>query len=131
MKKSIGIAAPLGALCLAVMPIAPAYAANWVYVTTNDIGIDYYYDSDTIQRSGNQVTFWQKADYSRVKARKERESKDRYRYDCAMRTRTLLQATNYYPDGNNETYTYNTYEQKEKAVIPDTTGEVMLEAVCR
>lgn len=56
MKKSIGTSTLLGAACLAVMPMAPAYAANWVYVTTSDHGSDYYYDSDTIQRSGNQVT---------------------------------------------------------------------------
>jgi hypothetical protein len=114
-----------------LMAAAPALAANWVYVTTNDVGSDYYYDSDTIQRSGNQVTFWQKTDHSRDKTVKERESIDRYRFDCAMRTRTLLQVTNYYPDGNNESYTFSTYEQKENAVIPDTAGESMLEAVCR
>jgi hypothetical protein len=111
--------------------MAPAYAANWVYVTTSDRGSDYYYDSDTIQRSGNKVTYWEKVDHSRDKTVKRRESKDRYLCDCAMRTRTLLQATSYYPDGTNEAFSYNTYEQKEHAVIPDTVGESMLEAVCR
>lgn len=36
MKKSIGTSAFLGAMCIAVTPIAPAYAANWVYVTENE-----------------------------------------------------------------------------------------------
>ena len=97
MKKSAGTSTLLGVICCALMPMAPVYAANWVYVDTNTRGTNVYYDSDTIQRSGNQVTFWQKDDYSRNKTRKERESKSRYRYDCAMRTRVLLQLTNYCP----------------------------------
>ena len=131
MKKSIGTSTFLGAMCLALMPIAPAYAANWVYVTTNDAGTDSYYDSDTIQRSGNQVTAWIKGDHSGDKTVKWRGSKFKVRFDCAMRTRALLQATIYYPDGKNETVTWNTYEQEERAVTPDTAGEVEFEAVCQ
>lgn len=131
MKKSNGTATLLGVVCLALMPIAPAYAANWVYVTTSDVGSNYYYDSDTIQRFGNQVTYWEMVDHSRDKTVKARESKDRYRCDCAERTRTLLQATSYYRNGTSETFTWDAYEQTEAAVIPGSVGEAMLEAVCR
>jgi hypothetical protein len=130
MKKSLGTSTLLGALCLAVMPIAPAYAANWVYLATNRNGTVFYYDSDTIRRSGNQVTVWEKADHSRNKTVKQREEKSRWRYDCAERTRALLQLTNYYPDGKLETFIWDAYEQKETAVTPDTVGEDILEAVC-
>ena len=54
MKKSIGVATLVGVICLALTPIAPAYAANWVYVAKNTNGAVFYYDSDTIRRSGNQ-----------------------------------------------------------------------------
>jgi hypothetical protein len=131
MKKSIGTTALLGVVCFALTPIAPAYAANWVYVTTglnNDV---YYYDSDTIRRSGNQVTFWQKADFSRDKTAKERETKARYRYGCAERTLTLLQFTNYYPNGTMDTVILKPYEQEELAIPPGTVAESMLEAVCQ
>jgi hypothetical protein len=131
MKKRIGTATVFSAACLALMPMAPAYAANWVYVATNINGAAYYYDSNTIRRSGNQVTVWEKADYSRDKTVKMREEKSRWRYDCAERTRTLLQLTNYYPNGKLETFTWNTYEQEQTAVTPDTLGEKILEAVCR
>jgi len=127
-KRSVTL---LSASCLALTPVAPVYAANWVYVDTNSLGTEFYYDSDTIQRFGNQVTFWQKDDYSRNKARKERGSKSRYRYDCAMRTRVLLQLTNYYPDGKNKTFTWSTYEQEVEEITPDTVGEAILEAVCQ
>ncbi len=131
MQKSIGTSTFLGVVCLALMPLEPVHAANWVYVGSNTADSHYYYDSDTIQRSGNQVVVWHKADHSQDKTVKERESKARYRYDCAMRSRVLLQVTNYYPDGNVETFTWETYEQKVQYITPDTMGESMLEAVCR
>ena len=131
MKKSLGTSTLLGALCLAVMPIAPAYAANWVYLATNRNGTVFYYDSDTIRRSGNQVTVWINTDYSRDKNVRARQIKERIRYDCAERTHTLLQGTNYYPDGKIETFTFNKYEQEERAITPDSLNDAIIEAVCR
>lgn len=130
MKKSIGTAALVGVICLAVTPMAPVSAANWVYVT-NSRGAYFYYDSATIQRSGNRVVAWEKADYSRNKSVRLLEMKARYRYDCAERTSTLLQATGYHRDGKIETITWKANQQIAAAVIPDTTEETMLEAVCR
>lgn len=102
-----------------VMAATPATAANWVYVLTSSKGTVYYYDADTIQRSGNQVTVWEKWDHSRDKTVKERETKVRYRYNCAERTGTLLQLTQYYPNGKFETITVKTHEQEEDAIIVD------------
>jgi hypothetical protein len=131
MKKYIRTAALLGAMCFALMPTAPAYAANWVYVTKSTNNAVWYYDSETTQRSGNQVTAWVKVDFSRVKTEKARESKFRVRYDCGERTSTLLNETTYYPDGKIDTFTWRTYEQEEDAVTPDTTNETLLAAVCK
>jgi hypothetical protein len=130
MKKYIRTAALLGAMCFALMPTAPAYAANWVYVTKSTKNAVFYYDSDTIQRAGNQVTVWVKLDHSRDKTEKAREKKVLYRYDCVNRTLTILQVTIYYPNGKNETLALDTYQQNEIAVTPDTVSEAMLEAVC-
>jgi len=113
-----------------VMAATPAFAANWVYVATNDVGSDYYYDSDTIQRSGNQVMVWERWDHSRDKKTKERERKVRFRYDCAEKTSTLLDVIMYYPDGTNGSVTFATYEQKPHPLAPETAGEDKLEAVC-
>jgi hypothetical protein len=125
--KSINLMAAVTAL---VMAATPAFAADWIYVTTNVHGSVLYYDADTIQRSGSQVTVWEKSDHSRDKTTVWREAKDRYRYDCAERTRTLLHSTNYYPDGKVESLTYETYEQKVRPITPDTVGEAQFEAVC-
>ena len=120
----------LGAAIALVMVATPAFAVNWVYVSSSNAGTDYYYESDTIQRSGNQVTVWEKGDHSRDKTVKQREKKVWYRYDCAERTSTLLQLTKYYPDGKIEMVTWKTYEQEPQAIIPGTIGEVQFEAVC-
>ncbi len=120
----------LGAIAALVMAATPAYAANWVYVTTDVNDTDFYYDADTIVRSGNQVTVWEKFDHSRDKTVKERERKRRYRYDCAQRTSALLDSIIYYPDGKSSSFTWNAYEQETKPIVPDTVGDVTFKAVC-
>lgn len=127
MKKSIGTNTLLGVACLALMPMAPVYAANWVYVTAYE-DFDYYYDSDTIRRSGNQVTVWEKSDYLRDKNSVLREIRALHRYDCVERTSALLQMTIYYPNGEIKTLTWTA---EEKAVIPETRAEFILKAACR
>jgi hypothetical protein len=113
-----------------VMAATPAFAVNWVYVSSDSTGTVYYYDADTIRRSGSQVTVWEKLDHSRDKTVKWREAKDRYRYDCDERTSTLLNSTNYYPNGENESFTWETYEQKTRPIAPGTIAETILAAVC-
>jgi hypothetical protein len=120
----------LGAAAALAMAATPAFAASWVYVTTHDNGADYYYDSDTIQRYGNQVTVWRKLDHSRNKTVKYRSEKSQYRYDCSRRTYTLLNIITYYPDGKVETFTWQMHEQKIESIAPETVSEAVLEAVC-
>jgi hypothetical protein len=83
-----------------------------------------------MQRIGNQVTVWEKADYSRDKTVRFRETKAQRRYDCADRTSTLLSITDYYPDGTIKSFTYEPYQQKTAPTPPETIGEMMLESVC-
>jgi hypothetical protein len=52
----------LGATTALVLAATPSFAANWIYVISGR-GTDHYYDADTIQRSGNQVTVWEKLDH--------------------------------------------------------------------
>lgn len=121
----------LGAATALLMAVTPAFAASWVYLITDVNGTDFYYDADTIVRSGTQVTVWEKFDHSRDKTVKERERKRRYRYDCAQRTITLLDSIAYYPDGKISSFTWNTYEQETKPIVPDTVGVVIFEAICQ
>ena len=120
----------LGAATVLLMAATPAYAVNWVYVSTMDSGTDTYFDADSIRRSGNQVTVWERLDHSRDKTEKERERKKLVRYDCAERTRILINVIAYYPDGTVKSATWQPYEQEAVPVAPGTVGEATLEAVC-
>ena len=120
----------LAAATALVMGATPAFAANWIYVTQSNVGTVSYYDVDTIQRSGNQVTVWEKRDESRNKTVKHREMTLRERFHCSERTFTTLNITTYYPDGTNKSANLETYEQKAEPIAPDTMGEAVLEAVC-
>jgi len=107
-----------------------AFAANWVYVGEAETGTIVFYDFDTIQRSGNHVTVWQKKDYSLNKAVKLREIRERMRYDCAERTSTQLNGVGYYPDGRNQYFNNETWQQTVEPVVPQTMGEATLNKVC-
>jgi hypothetical protein len=131
MKKSIGVAALLGAMCLALMPIAAAHAANWVYVGKATDNVVYYYDADTLQRSGDEVTVWEKADHSRDATAKFRSKIGLYRYSCSKRTYVLISLTRYFPNGKNESSRFSPANQSEELILPDSVSEAMLEAVCR
>ena len=120
----------LGAATALVMAATPAFAADWVYVTTGEDGTVYYYDADTVRRSGNQVTVWENWDHSRDKTTEYRERKVQIRYDCAERTITFLYSIAYYPDGTSKSFTWKTYEQETDPVAPATLGESRLEAAC-
>ncbi len=121
----------LAMACVAAFLGTPAAAANWVYVTKNDSGTIYYYDADNIQRSGNQITAWQKWDHSADQSMKEREAKRLVRFDCAARTATQLSSIRYFADGTTKSLQLLESEQKTNIIAPETIGETLLEAVCK
>jgi hypothetical protein len=131
MKKSIGTAALLGAMCLALMPLEPVYAANWVYVETSTNNGIYYYDADTVRRSGDEVTVWEKRDHSRDATVKYRSKTLLSRYDCSGRTVVAISSNEHYPNGKTETFKWSPFEQSKTDIAPDTVAESMLEAVCK
>ncbi len=131
MKKSNGTATLLGVVCLALMPIAPAYAVNWIYVDADADNTVLYYDADTIQRSGDQVLVWVRYDHSRNKTEKARETKVRAIYDCAARTFISRAVIRYFPNGNVEPFEVPSYQQRPFSVVPGSIAETLLEAVCR
>ena len=108
----------------------PAYAVDWIYVTTSNSGSVWYYDANTIRRSGDLVTVWERWDHSRDETVKQRERRIRSRLDCGQRTVTTLNSTSYYPDGKLETFTWEAHEQEERPITPGTNAETMLDAVC-
>ena len=53
-------------LLIAVLAMFPflAFGSNWVKVASSDDNI-FFVDADSLQKSGNTVTFWQKRNYKK------------------------------------------------------------------
>jgi hypothetical protein len=120
----------LTAVSVCVMAATPVLAENWVYLgaTTNKNGV-MYYDAETIERIGNQVTVWVKLDFSRVKSAPYLETKSRYRVDCKEWTSFLLDGIAYYRGGKIASFSWEPYE-REEVVPPDSIYEDMIKEVC-
>jgi len=120
-----------GAIALSLsLGATPAFAANWVYVGESVSNAVWYYDSDSLQRSGDEVTVWKKLDHSRDQTTKIRTALVRTRYDCAERTDTLLARVSYFPDGTSNSAEWSRYEQTADTIFPESMAEAMLKAVC-
>ena len=107
----------------------PAFAVDWVFIVTTSSGSDRYYDADTIQRFGSQVTFWERHDNSRDKTEKSREVKQRVRFDCGTRMIAILNIIKYFPDGTIKSTDFPTGEPFP--IAPDTIGEDTFNIVCK
>lgn len=112
------------------MVATPAFAANWIYVAENGNGAVFYYDTETMQRSGNEVTVWQRQDYSRDRTQKAREGRMLKRYNCVARTVTLISGINYFPNGTSESFDIPHFRQEASSIVPETMAEGVLQAVC-
>ena len=110
--------------------VTPAYAANWVKVIADRDNSIYYYDIETIYRSGSQVVVWEKSDKSPNNTQKIRQQIVQIRYDCVSRTSTILQFTSHHMDGKVETFDWGPHEQTIRHVTPGTIAERLLDAVC-
>ena len=114
-----------------LMVATPAYSADWVHVITDRDGSVWYYDSESIRRSGDQVIIWEKSDHSQDRRTKYRETKARTRYDCIDGTQTIISFIRHLPNGESVSWDLPIYEQKATTIFPDTTAEAVLKAVCR
>lgn len=136
MKKSIGTNPLLAIMCFAMMPVAPAHAANWVYLGKSKQGNASYFDDETIQRSGSKVTVWTKTDYSQsaspslFQGNQLSEDITRVRIDCVARTSTNLMIVFYYVNGKSDIAEYPPRLQTERTIVPGSTMEAQMEAVC-
>ncbi len=119
------------ALCLAAIPLAPALAVDWVLVDADADNTVWYYDADTLRRSGDEVTVWGRYDHSRDKTVKAKYTISLYRYNCTQRTTVLISMTQYYRSGKIDASNRKPYEQEEEQIPPNTMFEAMLEAVCK
>jgi hypothetical protein len=108
---------------------AIAHAAKWTYVVTDVDKSARYFDAETVQRSGNVVTVWEKRGASpgnKICC----TAVSRVRFDCINRTMTLLGGRIYYLDGTVAANAERLSSPIKSEVFPDSPEEKMLKAVC-
>ena len=128
MKKNSLIA--IAVMFFGFVSSATAHAEDWVYLSKTTTGSKWFYQSDTIYRTANQVTVWQKIDHSQDRKYKERETILLSRYDCSAKTRTDIKFNIIYPSGINEQYDFSANEQKTEKISSGSISEFVFKKMC-
>jgi hypothetical protein len=121
-----------GLCAIAAGLAAPAAAANWKYIATADNETMLWLDTESIRSlSENRYQIWVKHDFSRVRSRAERESKQLQIIHCDTRSYDLVSWIMYMPDGSiASSHTLKSYEREVSPIVPDSVLESILDQVC-
>lgn len=117
----------------AAATVAPPPRDRWAQVGGGD-SFTTYVDTQTLQRNGGDVTVWIRNAYDKPKTDKAGDTYDEAlnlsTYHCASRQYTKKVASQRLRGKPVWSYEYKSYEQERKSIMPDTVGEVIMEAVC-
>jgi hypothetical protein len=111
---------------------AHAETAEWVFISADEYGIEYYIDKSSIQQEGPYVRAW-----SKMMAPKEGTLEDRLyafdvvhheEYDCAERKIRSLKTISYFRDGTYVEAGSGPFSWKR--VEPDSVEEKQMRLVC-
>lgn len=109
--------------------IATASAATWNIFWRNTNEALFFFDADTVEKSGNTVTLWVKA------VRKWQGDLDgswahaeRWRFNCSARTIQTLSSSSYNNSG--DFIKSNNKPSAPSLVPPDSIGETVLKIAC-
>lgn len=117
----------LPALTLVASAVSvPAFAADWVYVTSGGNKTDHYVDRTSIRQVGGYKQAWERIDvldpnddWEKVVALTE--------YDCPGRRTRSLQSTAFYRNGSNHLAPGG---RKWRFVSPESVNEAIFDFVC-
>ena len=115
----------------ALMLAAPASAADWEEIGGNDSGTVFFVDRSSIRAVGNKMQVWVMFDYSKNRTKKERSTKELWKFDCNNQKSFTASWTNYSPDGTAiKSDAPMEYEFKYEPVVPGTFGETAMNVAC-
>jgi hypothetical protein len=105
----------------------PAAVAEWLKVGSarNEV---VYIEPRSVRMEGAYKVAWSKTVYSSGALR---ESKSLTLYDCQGQRTALRSAVEYKRDGTNQSADWADYELTWHAVVPESIGEGLFDAVCR
>ncbi|WP_448670240.1 surface-adhesin E family protein [Pseudoxanthomonas mexicana] len=106
-----------------------ASAATWHNIYAGNDKTLYFFDADTVEKSGNSVTLWVKT----VQTRQARADGSwsialRWRLNCSNRTIQTLASSTYSNSG--EFIESDNRPSTPEPAVPDSTGEAVLKIAC-
>ena len=119
------------ALAAVALCSVTAHAGTWYAFSDIDVrDTAYFFDSDTVARQGDKITFWamavQKADSPNPDGSYSKAVK--WAYSCSRRTAQELTVSAY--DKMGQFIRADPNPSKERDVIPRSVGETILNTVC-
>lgn len=115
-KKALPIIATL-TICGA------ANASSWNWTTIGNDEKDYYFDAESVVRTGNVVILWIKA----VQQDLTGSTAIRWRFNCTAKTVHPLGYSDYDSQGK---FVKSGPEGREQAVVPDSVADAFLKISC-
>ena len=121
--------------CALLSASTPAAAAEWWPVSssgdTPNRRVGFIDKTSFVSDYAGRISAWEFDINESPEKDGVRKEKTLHRFDCKNRTMTLLEVVKY---GNNDrlidTVTWNSYEQTENNIIPDSVGESKWQFVC-
>jgi hypothetical protein len=108
----------------------PASAANWVYAGENTFKSAWYYDAETIQRTGSKVKVRLKIEHPQDDKAGRAETKENSIYDCDRKQITIVYFQVLYKDGEKKVFDVPLSQQLPANVVPESIWDTTLRAVC-
>jgi hypothetical protein len=107
--------------------------SNWIFVTINDEATFYYIDRNSIQKSGDSITFWNRENLKQRDEFGNLSYKNQVTMNCRTRERISRFIMSYDDLDNNGKLTdsFIVPNAKWKPIPPDSVNWEMMKIVCR
>jgi len=118
---------------MSVIVSVNAYAnSNWVFVTTSQDGAVFFIDSNSMQKSGNSITFWKMINYVQRDKYGDLSAKIQSTINCKSRE-DIMRYSLYYDDINNTGKLTSSGDVKDswKPIAPDSVNWAQFQFVCK
>jgi hypothetical protein len=107
--------------------------SNWLYIGESIDGSNFYIEQNSMQRSGDSLTFWLRLNYAQRETNGNYSSKVQYTINCRT-SEMIMRYLMFYDDLNNFgklTASFSAINAKWKPIAPDSMDSVMLRSVCK
>ena len=118
---------------MSVLVSVNAYAnSNWIYLITSNSGNVFFIEKNSIQKSGDSITFWLRRNFEKRDEYGNLSSKSQITINCRTREIIRRYITMHDDINNMGKLTYN-FDPKDSwdPIAPDTVNWSFLEYVCK